>query len=102
MPIPEQDINLKVGTSVSELEDATLAGVRLAARTLEHHLTNSLTLTIGYAELLAEDPQLPEHLQEMARQVLESAQACVDVVRRLRRVEELRLSRQPLPDGPLL
>src|SRR5919197_3430488 len=79
-----------------ELQHAKLAGVRLAARTLEHHLTNNLTLTIGYAELLAEDPQLPERLREMAREVLENAQACVEVVRQLRQVEELRLTQERL------
>ena len=87
MPEPEEP-----GASHSELEHAKLAGVRLAARTLEHHLTNNLTLTIGYAELLAEDPELPERLQEMAREILENAQACVEVVRQLRQVEELRLT----------
>jgi nitrogen-specific signal transduction histidine kinase len=90
------------GSSQRELEHAKLAGVRLAARTLEHHLTNHLTLTIGYAELLAEDPELPPRLQEMVREVLDNAQACVEIVRRLRQVEELRLTREVLSDAPLL
>jgi len=46
-------------------DQARLEGVRLAARTLEHHLTNHLTLTVGYAELIAEDPELPERLRDM-------------------------------------
>ena len=92
-PIPEPQ---GPGSSPSELEHAKLAGVRLAARTLEHHLTNNLTLTIGYAELLAEDPELPERLHEMAREILENAQACVEVVRQLRQVEELRLTEDRL------
>jgi hypothetical protein len=91
-PIPEPE---GPGSPPSEL-DAKLEGVRLAARTLEHHVTNNLTLTIGYAELLAEDPELPERLQEMAREILENAQACVDVVRQLRQVEELRLTPEHL------
>jgi nitrogen-specific signal transduction histidine kinase len=93
MPIPEPE---GPGSSRSELDRAKLEGVRLAARTLEHHVTNNLTLTIGYAELLAEDPELPERLQEMAREILENAQACVDVVRQLRQVEELRLTPEHL------
>src|SRR5919202_231005 len=97
MPDPEGP-----GSSRSELEHAKLEGVRLAARTLEHHLTNNLTLTIGYAELLAEDPELPERLQEMAREILENAQECVEVVRHLRQVEDLRLTQQRLSEGPLL
>jgi hypothetical protein len=92
-PIPEPE---GPGSSRSELDHAKLEGVRLAARTLEHHVTNNLTLTIGYAELLAEDPELPARLQEMAREILENAQACVDIVRQLRQVDELRLTPEQL------
>jgi hypothetical protein len=85
------------------LEDqARLQGVRLAARTLEHHLTNHLTLTVGYAELIAEDPELPERLREMARQVLESAQAAVESVRRMRQIDSLSLIDEGVPGGPLI
>src|SRR5262245_52972112 len=88
---------------VAELAaQARLDGVRLAARTLEHHLTNHLTLTVGYAELIAEDPELPERLRDMARQVLDSAMAAVDSVRRLRRVDRVTLIDQGMPGGPLL
>ncbi len=83
-------------------DQARLEGVRLAARTLEHHLTNHLTLTVGYAELIAEDPELPERLREMARQVLDSAQAAVDSVRRLRQVDQVRLIDEGTPGGPLI
>ena len=83
-------------------DQARLDGVRLAARTLEHHLTNHLTLTVGYAELIAEDPELPERLRDMARQVLESAYAAVDSVRRMRQIESLQLIEQGGPGGPLL
>src|SRR5882757_3552792 len=87
----------------SRLESqARLDGVRLAARTLEHHLTNHLTLTVGYAELIAEDPELPERLRDMARQVLESAQAAVESVRRLRQVDSLNLVDLGIPGGPLI
>ena len=84
------------------VEQVRLDAVRLAARTLEHHLTNHLTLTVGYAELIAEDPELPERLQLMAIQVLESAQAAVETVRRLRQVEVVRLVDQGSPGGPLI
>ena len=83
-------------------QQARLDGVRLAARTLEHHLTNHLTLTVGYAELIAEDPELPERLREMARQVLESAQAAVESVRRMRQVDSVSLIDQGGPGGPLI
>ena len=84
------------------LDEARLEGVRLAARTLEHHLTNHLTLTVGYAELIAEDPDLPERLREMAVQVLDSAHAAVESVRQLRQVERIQLVDEGIPGGPLM
>ena len=98
-PMPDEEAELAISSAE---EQARLDGVRLAARTLEHHLTNHLTLTVGYAELIAEDPELPERLREMARQVLESAQAAVDSVRRMRQVESLNLIDQGIPGGPLI
>jgi hypothetical protein len=99
LPMPEEETD----DETARLEDqARLDGVRLAARTLEHHLTNHLTLTVGYAELIAEDPELPERLRDMAVQVLESAQAAVDSVRRMRQIESVRLVDQGIPGGPLI
>lgn len=99
IPMPDEEAT----QADTRLEDqARLDGVRLAARTLEHHLTNHLTLTVGYAELIAEDPELPERLREMARYVLESAQAAVESVRRMRQTNEVRLVDQDTPGGPLM
>jgi hypothetical protein len=99
LPMPDEEADF----DSADLEDhARLDGVRLAARTLEHHLTNHLTLTVGYAELIAEDPELPERLREMARQVLESAQAAVESVRRMRQVDSVKLIDQGIPGGPLI
>jgi hypothetical protein len=99
VPMPDQEAD----EEANRLQDsARLEGVRLAARTLEHHLTNHLTLTVGYAELIAEDPELPERLRDMARQVLESSQAAVECVRRMRQVESLNLVDQGIPGGPLI
>ena len=99
LTMPEEEADFET----IRLEDqARLDGVRLAARTLEHHLTNHLTLTVGYAELIAEDPELPERLRDMARQVLESAQAAVESVRRVRHIEAIILVDQGIPGGPLL
>jgi hypothetical protein len=99
LPMPEEEAD---EDTVRLDEQSKLEGVRLAARTLEHHLTNHLTLTVGYAELIAEDPELPERLREMARQVLESAQAAVDSVRRMRQVDSLKLTDLGVPGGPLI
>jgi hypothetical protein len=97
--MPEDEANF----AEAGLEDQQrLETVRLAARTLEHHLTNHLTLTVGYAELIAEDPELPERLRSMAHEVLESATAAVEVVRRMRQLESVRLVDVGLPGGPLI
>jgi hypothetical protein len=97
VPMPEE-----ADERLSLEDQARLDGVRLAARTLEHHLTNHLTLTVGYAELIAEDPELPERLRDMARQVLASAQAAVESVRRIRQIDSVNLIDQGIPGGPLL
>jgi hypothetical protein len=99
LPMPEEEAD--IAETQSE-DQARLEGVRLAARTLEHHLTNHLTLTVGYAELIVEDPELPERLREMARQVLESAMAAVESVRRLRQVDHVTLIDVGNPGGPLI
>jgi nitrogen-specific signal transduction histidine kinase len=97
--MPEEEAN----AADTDFEDQVrLESVRLAARTLEHHLTNHLTLTVGYAELIAEDPELPERLRDMARQVLDSAMSAVEVVRRMRQLDEVRLIDLGLPGGPLV
>src|SRR3982074_3853797 len=97
IPMPEEEAELELTRAESQAR--ILKGVRLSARTLEHHLTNHLTLTVGYAELTAEDPELPERLRAMALQVLESAQAAVDSVRRMRQIEEVKLIDQGIPGG---
>jgi hypothetical protein len=99
VPMPEEEAEPELTRVESQ---ARLDGVRLAARTLEHHLTNHLTLTVGYAELIAEDPELPERLRDMARLVLESAQAAVDSVRRMRQIDSLNLIDLGIPGGPLI
>ena len=99
VPMPEDaadELTARLG------EEARLEGVRLAARTLEHYLTNHLTLTVGYAELIAEDPDLPPRLREMAEQVMDSAQAAVECVRRMRQVDNVVLVDQGVPGGPLI
>src|SRR3954468_5155910 len=99
VPMPERGAD----EEAIRLEDsARLEGVRLAGRTLEHHLTNHLTLTVGYAELIAEDPELPARLRDRAEQVLESAQAARESVRRMRQVNSVVLVDQGVPGGPLL
>src|SRR5437764_5042471 len=99
VPMPEEEATDIVSQQEAE---ARLEGVRLAARTLEHHLSNHLTLTVGYAELIAEDPELPQRLRDWAHQVLESAHTAVESVRRMQQIDSLRLVDHGLPGGPLI
>src|SRR5439155_24970464 len=100
MPVPMPE---EAHEEATRSEDqARLEGVRLATRTLEHHLTNNLILTVGYAELIAEDPELPERLRDMSHQVLESAQAAVEIVLRMRRVDSVILIDQGTIGGTLI
>src|SRR5437764_6541822 len=100
VPMPEEEAELE--SARAESQARLLEGVRLAARTLEHHLTNHLTLTVGYAELIAEDPEVPERVRDVVRQLRDSARAAVDNVRRLGLLESLKLVDQEGPGGPLL
>ena len=68
---------------VAGLERARLAGVQLAARTAQHELNNSLALTLGNAEMLAEHPDLPTDLRVLADQSLRGAQLAAEAVDRL-------------------
>jgi hypothetical protein len=84
------------------LEQARLEGAHLAARTLEHFLNNHLALTVGYTELISEDPELPERLRDMARQALEGAQQCARAIRRMRDLDELEFVEGGLSGEPLI
>ena len=64
-------------------EAARLEGVTLAARTVRHHLANRLAVTVGFSEMLADDPRLPDELGEQARKIMTSATAAVETVDRL-------------------
>jgi hypothetical protein len=52
-------------------------------------LNNQLARTTGYADLLANDPDLPAHLRELAEQALSGAEAAAETVTQLRRITHL-------------
>jgi hypothetical protein len=58
-------------------------GVSLAANTLQHHIGNKLAVTVGYGEMLLDDPRLPPELQAQAQKVLSSAMDAAEVVHKL-------------------
>ncbi len=84
-------------------ESARREGATLIARALRHRLGNTLAVTVGYSELLADDPRLPADLGEQAERIKASALAAVDTVEKLRgsvvRVElDARVSGPPMLD----
>ncbi|HEY3058660.1 MAG TPA: hypothetical protein VGL99_06755 [Chloroflexota bacterium] len=64
-------------------EAARIEGATLATRTVRHHLANKLTATIGYSEMLADDPRLPEDLGEHAKRIRATAIAAAQSVDKL-------------------
>ncbi len=88
--------------TLSSLERARLQGVLLAARTVEHELNNQLALTVGYAELLAQDPALPAELREPALEALRGAQEAARTIERLRRITKLEETDIGSPDGRIV
>jgi len=70
---------------------ARLEGILLAARTIEHELGNKLALTLGWTELLAVHPTLPDALRPLAAEALDGAQQATTILQRLQalnRIEE--------------
>jgi CheY-like chemotaxis protein len=68
------------------LEHARLDGVLLAARTAQHELNNQLAVARGYAEILVGSPELPQHLHEIAEEVMSAADDAAGIVRQLRNI----------------
>jgi CheY-like chemotaxis protein len=71
------------------LEHARLDGVLLAARTAQHELNNQLAVARGYAEMLVGSPELPEHLHDMASEVMNAADDAANIVRQLRNISRI-------------
>jgi signal transduction histidine kinase len=68
----------------AELTDAARRdGVSLAVRTLQHRIGNKLAVTVGYGEMLLDDPRLPPDLKKLVHEILSSAMAAAAVVRKL-------------------
>ncbi|GEM_PF-2276031 len=87
------------------LERARLSGALIAASTMAHHLNNQLALTVGYGELLANDPRLPAELRRHAIEAMNGAQAASETLAKLQRITRLEHAPGPLGDAeahPLL
>ena len=71
-------------------EEARLEGVLLSARTAQHEVNNRLSLVRGYAEILADHPDLPPDLQHPAQEIVRASRAAADILRRLGKLDALR------------
>lgn len=83
-------------------EAAKLEGVLLAARTMQHEINNQLGVTVGYAELLAQDPSLSLEQREMAQTALLGAERASHLLNQLRTLTRLDVQHVGAPDGPVL
>jgi len=71
-------------------EEARLGGVRLSARTAQHEVNNRLSLVRGYAEMVADHPDLPVELRSLAQEIVRGASDVSDILRRLGKLDQLR------------
>jgi DNA-binding response OmpR family regulator len=88
--------------AMAALERARLEGVLLAARTAQHELNNRLGVVLGYAEMLAEYPGLPESMNELVNEIVSGAKDLAETVDQLRRVTRIRETPRPSLTGPTL
>ena len=65
---------------VERAERPRLEGVLLAARTLADRVNNKLSLTVGWTELVAQDPALPPHLLDRVLEAQRGAREAAEVV----------------------
>jgi DNA-binding response OmpR family regulator len=84
------------------IERTRLEGVLLAARTAQHELNNRLGVVLGYAEMLAEYPDLPDGMSELVNEIVTGAKELAETVDQLRRVTRIRETPRPALTGTTL
>jgi CheY-like chemotaxis protein len=87
---------------LAAIERARLEGVLLAARTAQHELNNRLGVVLGYAEMLAEYPGLPDNMAQVVSEIVTGAKDLAETVDQLRRVTRIREAPRPSLTGPTL
>ncbi|MDQ6670959.1 MAG: response regulator [Chloroflexota bacterium] len=90
------------GAALAAIERARLEGVLLAARTAQHELNNRLGVVLGYAEMLAEHPGLPDSMAELVSEIVSGARELAETVDQLRRVTRIRETPRPSLTGSTL
>ena len=86
----------------TEEEAARLAAAQLMARTAHHLLNTPMTIALGYAELLAEDPQLPAESRTWAQEVVAAVHEAAALLERLLQVSRLVEQRPDGASAPIL
>jgi len=87
MHVTFRSIRLYVSSDSSRLaslaDDAHRSGASLVARSVRHSVGNKLAVTVGYSELLLDDPRLPNDVHEHAELIFNSALAAAESVHKL-------------------
>ena len=71
-------------------EEALLDGVLLSARTAQHEVNNRLSLVRGYAEMVADHPDIPDDMRSMLREIIRGASDASEILKKLGKLNELR------------
>ena len=74
----------------------------LAARTAQHELNNRLGVVMGYAEMLAEYPTLPDGMCEVVEEIVRGARELAETVDQLRRVTRIGETPRPALTGSIV
>ena len=77
--------------SEAKLEAARLEGALVAARTMRHYLNNRLALTVGYMEIIADDPQVSDQVRELAGKAIAGARSASLILKKLQHVQRVEL-----------
>jgi PAS domain S-box-containing protein len=78
------------GATLIGHEEARLEGVQLSARTAQHEVNNRLSLVRGYAEIVADHPDLPGELHRPAQEIVKAARTASETLRKLGKVDSVR------------
>jgi CheY-like chemotaxis protein len=68
---------------------ARLEGALVTATTVEHYLGNQLQRTLGFAALLADDPDMPPEMRRFAQSAVQGVKDADETLRRLLRITRL-------------
>lgn len=86
-------------TSSSELsptDQAKLEGVHLTGRAIAHEFNNKTALAVGTLDMISEDPSIPTHYKEMAKEGLEGLSNATKVVTQIQGAKRIAITETPV------